>query len=162
MQKSDRNKAQAAKCHTIGAHRLKVGRIGEDLAARHLAAQGWHLRIRNWRVGRYCEVDIIANDNQGCLVFVEVKTRLLNFASVEAGIVTAGFDKLDHRKQRKLIKAAAIYLAQMGGEDEACRFDAVVVYLMPKNFSKSNRPFDRTNCSEASIDAKIQHIQSIF
>ncbi len=49
------------------------GRLGEDLAAAHLIAQGLIVLDRNWRceVG---EVDIVARDGDA-LVICEVKTR---------------------------------------------------------------------------------------
>jgi putative endonuclease len=51
----------------------ELGRYGEDLAARHLAAVGMQLLDRNWRC-REGELDIVALDGEA-LVFVEVKTR---------------------------------------------------------------------------------------
>ena len=50
-----------------------LGRLGEQLAADHLARLGWRILDRNWRcpVG---EIDIVALDD-GELVVVEVKTR---------------------------------------------------------------------------------------
>ena len=50
-----------------------LGRWGEDLAVRHLEAEGMQVLARNWRC-REGELDVVARD-AGRLVFVEVKTR---------------------------------------------------------------------------------------
>jgi putative endonuclease len=52
----------------------RLGRYGEDLAAQHLQAAGMQLLDRNWR-RREGELDVVARDRDGTLVFVEVKTR---------------------------------------------------------------------------------------
>ncbi|MEU8589623.1 YraN family protein [Streptomyces sp. NPDC048664] len=51
-----------------------LGRYGEDLAARRLAAAGMTVLERNWRCGRSGEIDIVARDGD-VLVVCEVKTR---------------------------------------------------------------------------------------
>lgn len=51
-----------------------LGRYGEDLAAQHLQAAGLQLLDRNWRC-RAGELDAVAREPDGTLVFVEVKTR---------------------------------------------------------------------------------------
>ncbi|WP_078631958.1 YraN family protein [Streptomyces resistomycificus] len=51
-----------------------LGKYGEDLAARRLAAAGMTVVQRNWRCGRTGEIDIVARDGD-VLVVCEVKTR---------------------------------------------------------------------------------------
>jgi putative endonuclease len=53
--------------------RQGLGRRGEELAARHLAAKGYEILARNWRC-ESGEVDVVTRDG-GCLAFVEVRTR---------------------------------------------------------------------------------------
>ena len=53
--------------------RRALGQWGEDLAVRHLHAQGIEVLDRNWRC-REGELDIVAREGRS-LVFVEVKTR---------------------------------------------------------------------------------------
>ena len=53
---------------------LELGRWGEQLAAEHLLAAGWQLLDRNWRCDTG-ELDLIAREPDGTVVFVEVKTR---------------------------------------------------------------------------------------
>lgn len=52
----------------------ELGQYGEDLAAQHLVAAGMQVLDRNWRC-REGELDAVARDVDGTLVFVEVKTR---------------------------------------------------------------------------------------
>lgn len=51
-----------------------VGDRGEDLACAHLEGLGWQVLERNWRC-REGEIDVVARDAGGELVFCEVKTR---------------------------------------------------------------------------------------
>jgi putative endonuclease len=53
--------------------RIRLGREGEDVAARYLEGQGWTIVGRNVRSGRR-EVDLIALRGR-VLAFVEVKCR---------------------------------------------------------------------------------------
>jgi putative endonuclease len=55
--------------------RRALGALGEGVAARHLAAQGYAVVDRNFRT-RYGELDLVAADDR-FLVFCEVKTRIL-------------------------------------------------------------------------------------
>ena len=52
---------------------IELGRYGEDLAAKYLAAHGYDVIERNVRY-RFGEVDIIAK-KENMLIVVEVKTR---------------------------------------------------------------------------------------
>ena len=53
------------------------GRAGEDRALAHLQARGLHLLVRNYQApGRAGgEIDLILQDTQGTVVFVEVRSR---------------------------------------------------------------------------------------
>lgn len=59
---------------TQGDGRRATGAGGEELAANYLTRRGWQVLARNWRCATG-EVDIIARDPDGVLVFCEVKTR---------------------------------------------------------------------------------------
>lgn len=98
-----------------------LGRWGEDYAAAHLESDGLQVLDRNWRCSSG-ELDIVALDRDGTLVFVEVKTRRsLAFGQpVEA---------VDGRKSRRIRQLAVQWLASHTGRRGELRFDVVSVLL---------------------------------
>lgn len=98
------------------AMRQRIGMAAEELAARHLLAQGLRILERNFRV-RGGEIDLIAKDGKS-LVFVEVRLRTRNdFGGAGASITP--------QKQQRIILAARHYLQTHG--EQACRFDCVLL-----------------------------------
>lgn len=93
-----------------------IGAMGEEAAARYLVRKGYVIRERNFRINTG-EIDIIAVDNDGCTVFVEVKTR----KNDDYGYPSQSVDK---RKQEKLIQTASTYC----GNSIYMRFDVIEVY----------------------------------
>ena len=96
------------------------GDFGEELAARHLQAQGYRIVERNWHAGKAGEADIIAYDGP-VLAFVEVKTRYDDsFGRPESAIT--------RRKQSQMARVAKMYLYLHGLYGTVdCRFDVVAV-----------------------------------
>jgi putative endonuclease len=99
-----------------------LGRRGEGLAARHLAADGYRLLARNWRCPAG-EIDIVATDGD-VLVVVEVKTRTSTVFGTPADAIT-------RRKAGKLRELALTWLGEHPGAGRAVRFDVVGVLLPP-------------------------------
>ena len=102
-----------------------LGRQGEDTAAAYLEKAGYKILKRNWKAGKL-EVDIIA-ENKEYTVFVEVKTRSVDFIMSPASAVTK-------EKQRSLILCADRYIQRYGVQKECgtgnlkeCRFDVITV-----------------------------------
>lgn len=80
-----------------------AGALAEQAAAAHLLQHDYRICERNFRC-RLGEIDIIAVAPDGTLVFVEVRHRSrTNFGS--------GADSVTAQKRRRLILAAARYLA---------------------------------------------------
>jgi putative endonuclease len=52
-----------------------VGEAGEELACKYLGSHGYGISFRNYR-RKWGEIDIIARDPDGILVFVEVKSMV--------------------------------------------------------------------------------------
>lgn len=98
-------------------HRLGIW--GEEQARRHLERLGWKILAQRWRV-RGGEVDLVARDIDGVVVFVEVKTR-------GRGALDDGSAALTVAKRRRLTLAARLWLAGRAGPMPACRFDVVLV-----------------------------------
>lgn len=79
-----------------------TGALGERIATDYLRRQGFLIRERNWRHGRY-EIDIIA-EKWDTIRFVEVKTRRADSLTPPEAALTAS-------KFRALRRAAAFYLS---------------------------------------------------
>lgn len=100
----------------------RLGRAGEEAAARWLEGRGMRILARCFRV-RGGEIDLVARDGS-TLVFVEVKSRSgLSFGRPSEAV--------DRRKRARLVRAAALYLLAHGGEERPCRFDVVEVLAGP-------------------------------
>ena len=98
--------------------RQQLGRIGEELAVAELERLGYAILERRYRT-RCGEIDIIADD-EGTLVFVEVKAR----ATAEFGTAA---EAVTRQKQLKLVAMATDYLARAQVRDRPCRFDVVAI-----------------------------------
>jgi putative endonuclease len=94
-----------------------LGQKGEDFAVRHLEKAGYKILKRNWKAGRL-EVDIIA-ENKDFIVFVEVKTRTIDFLMDPKTAI-------NREKQKSLIYCAETYIQRYNITKE-CRFDIITV-----------------------------------
>lgn len=104
-----------------GHRNQATGVQGEQLAVEHLQRQGYALLERNFR-SRGGEVDIVAKDRDGCIVFVEVKTRRSLAYGVPQLAVT-------QRKQRQITKGALSWLSYKRLHDHPARFDVIAILL---------------------------------
>lgn len=96
--------------------------MGERLAADHLEARGYRIRERNFRC-REGEIDIIA-EKDGCLAFVEVKTRRgSNMGSAAESVTLA--------KGTRMLRAAETYSQDRTDLPANRRIDVVAVELSP-------------------------------
>lgn len=93
----------------------RTGSAYEQKAAAYLESLGYQVLEKNF----YCragEIDLIAAEG-GFLVFIEVKYR----NNLACGTPQ---EAVDHRKQRRICRAAAFYCLKHGlGETFPCRFD---------------------------------------
>ena len=95
------------------------GSEGEDQAVAHLERAGLRVLSRNWRC-RAGELDVVARDTDGTLVFVEVRRRASSaFGGAAASITLA--------KQVRLARAAEFYRQVMRCTQQPCRFDVVLI-----------------------------------
>jgi len=102
-----------------GRAKDELGRYGEGLAAQHLAAAGMTVLDRNWRC-REGELDLVARDRDGTLVFCEVKTR----SSTAFGEPAEAVGRV---KARRLHVLAMRWLDEHPAGGAALRFDVVAI-----------------------------------
>jgi putative endonuclease len=95
-----------------------LGSWGEQRAAEFLEKLGYSILHRNFRYG-HGEIDIIADDN-GMLVFVEVKTQ-------KSDAMGEAFNWVTRKKQRQIGRVALAYLTTNGITNRDCRFDVIAV-----------------------------------
>jgi len=103
---------------TISKNMREKGNRGEALAVQFLEKKLYKIVHRNWHC-RWGEIDIIADDS-GMLVFVEVKS---------AGSKKFGnpIERVDIRKQRRIIKTAMQYILENYTEEVPLRFDVIAI-----------------------------------
>jgi len=107
--------------------RRLVGALGEKAARRHLEARGFELLDGNFRT-RHGELDVVAADER-CLIFCEVKTRVL---PGPPGGALGPFAAIGPRKRRQVRRMAREWLALHGRDAPwraELRFDAIGVEL---------------------------------
>lgn len=107
------------------SNNTQKGNAGEEIAMEHLQKNGYRILARNWR-HRHLEIDIVAQTGD-ILVIVEVKLRASNAFGTPEEFVTKS-------KQKKLIRAADVYIQENGIHGEA-RFDVISIIQNPQEIS---------------------------
>ena len=103
------------------AYNKDTGRLGEELAERHLKEKGYQIVKKNFST-RFGEIDIICLD-KNITVFVEVKTkRGLDFGTPEEMYTKSKADRVK--------RMASVYLE---GKETNCRIDMVAIVLGDNN-----------------------------
>jgi putative endonuclease len=101
----------------------QLGRRGEELAAEHFSRLGYRVLARNHRT-RFGELDLVlADEEEGTIVFCEVKSRRLGSGEP--------FDNLHEAKRKQVRTMAAAWLNDVTDRPFGAelRFDAVGVTL---------------------------------
>lgn len=86
--------------------RARRGEVAERFAAAELERRGLCVIERNWRAG-HDEIDLIARDAEGQLIFIEVRAR-------QAHALFQGARTLSKRKHRALARVIQAYLRRQG------------------------------------------------
>ena len=97
----------------------EIGNEGEAIARDYLLQQGYTIMDVNWQYG-HLEIDIIAQKGN-TLVFAEVKTR-------SSAAVLEPQMAVNQQKQRRIARAATLYLMRMEWLGKAVRFDVMEVH----------------------------------
>ena len=95
-----------------------TGKVWEDVVARYLRRAGMVIYVQNFRC-RQGEIDIIG-EQDGCLVFVEVKYR-------NSSVYGSPEEAVGWRKQEKICRCALSYLYEYGKMRQPVRFDVVCI-----------------------------------
>ena len=101
--------------------RQKLGRVGEDIAAKYLAANGYTVLARNYRRAG-AEADIVCRAPDGCLVFAEVKARTF-------GTFGEGFEAVGRAKQKQIVRASLAYISEHMLLYDYVRYDVIIITL---------------------------------
>lgn len=119
--------------------RIKLGVLGEDLAADYLTTRGYTILARNYRKNTG-EIDIIARDGD-YLVFIEVKTRTnLLFGQP--------YEAVTLRKQAQISRVALGYITINKLHNQAMRFDVISVLIQANGKTEINH---LPGCFEAAL-----------
>lgn len=109
-----------------GVRNKELGAKGELAAALFLERRGYEIVEHNWRCPAG-EADLIARDEKGTVVFVEVKTR----SGVEHGFPA---EAVTPARRRRYERIAGYYLSDHVFEDARVRFDVLSILSMkPRN-----------------------------
>lgn len=100
--------------------RKRLGKAGEEEAAKYLRNKGYRILFQNYRV-RMGEIDIICEKDTS-VVFVEVRSK----SSRSYG---TGAESVNWQKQKKVRQVAQVFLAQKQWYDRSIRFDVIDVYF---------------------------------
>ncbi|TNE54886.1 MAG: YraN family protein [Bacteroidetes bacterium] len=108
-------------------HHLDTGKLGEQFALEYLKKKEYTILRQNFRAGKG-EIDLIVRSPEGCLVFVEVKTRSLDgFGGPEEAV--------GRKKQDMISRTAGAFMVQSGYDGEI-RFDLIAVLLQHGNLKQ--------------------------
>jgi len=99
----------------------ELGKLGEELALKHLRSKDYKILELNWHFGRE-EIDIIAMDGE-TLVIIEVKTRATSWFGEPEFAVTRS-------KQKALVRAAEGYIIKNNLNLDT-RFDIISIIITP-------------------------------
>ncbi|MDO5358997.1 MAG: YraN family protein [Slackia faecicanis] len=100
----------------------ELGVRGEEAACAFLVRRGYDILERNWTCPAG-EADIVAKDEDGTMVFVEVKTR----SSLEAGFPS---EAVTPQKRARYERIAGYFLSQYEGVECRVRFDVISILVL--------------------------------
>lgn len=123
----------------------KVGDEGEELACQFLEKVGYEILARNWfnKEGKMLgEIDIVAKNLQGKIIFVEVKSRRISSQNLEKEVQPE--EQITQQKMNKLQKIAENYISENDLWESDWQFDAISVIFIDK------------------LAPKITHLENIF
>ena len=116
-------------------HNIKLGQLGEKIAADFLIKNGYKIVDKNLHISRN-EIDIIAEDSH-FIVFVEVKTRSVEHEG--SSLYGSPARAVDSKKRTNTVKATIDYLRSHYTEKQP-RIDVIEVYMKQRDEEKTIYP----------------------
>ncbi len=102
-----------------------LGKLGEQLIAQWIPTKDGKVLATRWHC-TFGEIDVVALNHEGDLIFIEVKTRS------PRNIDQDGILSVTKTKQRKLILSAKLFLVKHPSHQARnCRFDIALVRTRP-------------------------------
>ena len=123
--------------------KILFGKQGEQDAARHALAKGYHVIGRNCRTP-YGEIDLVLKSPEGEIVFAEVKARTGTFFGYPESAV-------DKRKKSHLVHSAIHYMQQEYPENDEIpwRIDIIaLIYNKDRKTIRDLRWFENVTADE--------------
>ncbi|MDE7402485.1 MAG: YraN family protein [Muribaculaceae bacterium] len=114
---------------SLGKQNREWGQIAESIAADYFLTQGYTIRERNWKSGKF-EIDLILQKGRE-IIFVEVKAR--------NGQGEDPADAVNYKKRRRIILAADYYLTMLPQLYEY-RFDIVTITGTQESYKFEHYP----------------------
>jgi len=136
---------------------IKVGAIGEDIACEFLRKKGLTVIERNFR-RKWGELDIVAREKSGNIVFIEVKTIRQSGNSADSANSLQAFswirpeDNLTKSKLKKLQRTVSLYMGNYKS-DAGWRIDLIAITI---HGSISD------NLTNIMKNCEIKHFEDIF
>jgi putative endonuclease len=116
-------------------YQKRIGKIGEAIAAKHLASKGYQILDQNF-TSRFGEIDLVALDKD-CVAFVEVKTRTtVGFGHPEESITESKLEKLEN--------TALLWLEAHPEAPDDWRIDVIAILLDHQNNVRELKHFVNT------------------
>ena len=136
---------------------IKIGQIGEDLACEYLLDNKYRIIDRNYRE-KWGEIDIICKNNNGVLVFVEVKTLKVFHTNVKQ---TSNYftpeENLHSTKLKKVKRTAYLYAnnhPELINDNNGWQIDLVAVEIPNSNL-------ENPDLQELLRRCQIRHYENI-
>ena len=123
-------------------NKSEIGRIGEDLACQYLKNKGFQIIERNFR-RPWGEIDIISQDENGALVFVEVKTMRQFGNAAIAELNTE--EKITKQKLTKIKRTSYLYAnanPELVKDEIGWRVDAITISIDTQNQKRQVNHFE--------------------
>ncbi|MBU6500475.1 MAG: YraN family protein [Patescibacteria group bacterium] len=109
-----------------------VGKIGENFACEYIIKKGYKILYRNYKE-KWDEIDIIAKNRDGTVVFFEVKT-IKNYKDSDDHIVPE--DNMTESKLAKISRACQMFAAKHSElviEDKGWQIDLLALTIKDDN-----------------------------